>query len=569
MTDERYRWRLLLISTVILLALGGLGARLAFLHLVENEKLRGQIEGQTSFERKIEGMRGRIFDRTGNYCLAMDLPAKKVCVNPQAIAKSGNTRFIGEHLARTLKLSQASVFSHLARTDKKYRVVKRFAPSDEAAHVERLGFDGVFFRESKIRNYPQHSLACHVIGFSNWEGIGSAGIEQVCQKRLQGRPGRRVGKSDGKGRELYDRREVEIPPKPGEDIYLTLDADIQYITEKAMEELMVEHQPAAAWAIVQRVKTGEILAMVSMPGYDLNDFRSSTPQQRLNRAIGFTYEPGSTFKVAVIAAALDAGAVTPDQMFDCEDGYWTYKGIPLRDYHGHGMLSVADILKESSNIGAAKIALELGEERLEKYLRAFGVGEATDVDLPGEEKGIFRNRSQWSGISVTRIAMGHEVAVTALQMLNVFNIIANQGFQLKPKVIQKIVRENGAIERPLIPEVQKRVIRPQTAALMCRLLRRVTEEGGTGTRAALDEYAVAGKTGTAQKPEAGGYSQSNHMASFAGFLPAQDPEISIIVVADSPQPRHTGGAVAAPAFKKIAEQVLRRLQAQPESLTSL
>jgi len=311
------------------------------------------------------------------------------------------------------------------------------------------------------------------------------------------------------------------------------------------------------------VKTGEILAMVSRPAFDLNRFYDTDTDVRLNRAVGANYEPGSTMKAAAFAAAFNEGIVSPDTVFDCENGGWYYKGKLLRDSHPYGMLTVADGLKKSSNILTAKLALMLGNDRLYQYLRAFGFGEVTGIDLPGEEAGIFHPPSQWYGISPTRIPIGQGIAATGLQILGLYCTIANDGYRMRPYVVRRVTDSEGQVVYEGKPEVVAQVIRPETAALMRELLATVAEEGGTGRRAQIDGgVRVAGKTGTAQKPVAGGYSPTDYVASFVGFLPVEDPEIGIIVVVDNPKPLYYGGTVAAPAFGKIAGELSRYLGIQ-------
>jgi cell division protein FtsI (penicillin-binding protein 3) len=308
--------------------------------------------------------------------------------------------------------------------------------------------------------------------------------------------------------------------------------------------------------------------MASLPGYDLNEFRTASDLVKLNRAISYVYEPGSTMKAASFAAALNERLVTPGTKFSCEGGAWLYKGRVLHDCHDYGVISVADGLKKSSNILTAKLSLMLGKVRLYRYLHDFGIGTKLGIDLPGEEKGIFHPVSKWSGLSPTRIAIGQGVAVTALQMLGVYCAIANDGYLMKPHVIKRIADNGGKTVYEAKPQVLARVIRPDTARTMCRLLSRVTEEHGTGTRARIPGYKVAGKTGTAQKPVRGGYSSTAYMASFVGFFPADNPEIGIIVVVDEPRKAHYGGVVAAPAFSAIGENVARYLGLQNHRLSS-
>lgn len=562
MIERRYAWRVATVTAVVLAAWVGLGARLAFLHLGPNENLRARVESIRYLEKKMVGQRGRILDREGNI-LALDLTVKTVCVNPKQVLEGGRAEIVGGYLAHMLDLPPAMVFARINRPDDPYEPVKRKVNEDLAQRISRMQLDGVFFEDDTGRNYPLGAIMSHVVGFSNVQGVGSAGVELQMDKYLKGRAGLRVGEQDGKGREVYIRRDLEIAPQPGADVYLTIDQNLQYIVEKALDLAMEEHSAKGAWAIIQRVGTGEVLAMACRPDYDLNDFRHAPAESIRNRAVGYVYEPGSTLKGPVLAAALNEGVVTPEDIFDCEDGFWVYAGKGLRDYHGHGLLSVADVLKKSSNIGMAKIAIELGEKRLANYLHLFGLGAKTGIDLPGEEAGILHPLSEWSKISITRLPMGHEVAVTALQILNAYCCIANNGFLMQPYLVQRVVDANGYTVLSAEPKVISRPIRQETARLMQKLLSRVTEDGGTARRARVDGYSVAGKTGTAQKPIPGGYSHEDHMASFVGFLPAEQPELGIVVVVDEPQPKHTGGVVAAPVFREIAEQAVRYLDIPP------
>ncbi len=562
MTDRGYTWRMLLVVTGLMAAWAALGFRLALLHLGPNDGLRARIEQIRTVEKDILVGRGRILDCHGNI-LALDLAVKNVVADPKTILENGHLKFVGAHLSRLLQLDPAMVLARLDRPRRRFEYIKKLVPEDTAEQVHRLRLTGVFFEDASARHYPKGPMACHAIGFSNLEGIGSAGAEQRMDTYLKGRPGLRITEQDGRRAEVYNRRSLEIAPQEGADVYLTIDENVQYIVEKALDAAMEEHQAKGAWAIVERVKTGEILALASRPAYDPNSYRSAAEANLLNRAIGYVYEPGSTYKVCLISAALNEGTVKPSDVFDCENGHWLFHGRFLGDFHPYGRLSVADILKKSSNIGAAKVALTLGDRRVHQYMRAYGFGQPTGIELPGEEAGIVHDPSKWTVLSISRIPMGHEVGVTSLQMLNMLCAIGNNGFLMKPSIIRQIVDAKGRTIMRFEPEVLARPIREDTAKLMQKLLSRVTEEGGTGTRACVDGYTVAGKTGTAQKAIPGGYSDSANVASFMGFLPAENPEVAIIVVIDEPQPLHTGGVVAAPVFQEIAAQAVRYLDIPP------
>jgi len=572
MIEARQLWRFGLMALLAAAGFAVLVERLISLHLGPNESLHQRVREARGLTQTILVGRGRILDARGNI-LAMDLTMNDVCADPSTIVSNGWAGFISGHLARLLTMPTNVVRGLIDRPDaarRRYVRVKEHVPDDLCQEIRQLKLaPSVWFEPVSVRNYPHDRLMSHIVGFSNLEGVGSAGVEQRFDAHLKGVPGLRISERDGRRTELLTRRQLEIPPQAGADVQLTLDMNLQHIVETQLDIAAAEHRARGIWAAVQRVRTGEILALASRPDYDLNQYRVSQEEQRRNRAISYVYEPGSTFKMTVVAAALNEGLTDPEQVFDCERGTWIFRGRPLRDFHPYDRLSVADIIKKSSNIGAAKIALLLGEARLEKYLREFGFGRPTGIELPGEEGGIFRPHRSWTPISITRIAMGHEVGVTALQLLNAACALGNDGFLMRPAIVRRVSDPRGRTLREFQPVVLARPVREETARAMLRLLARVTEKGGTGTKAALPDYTVAGKTGTAQKPVAGGYSHDLNIASFVGVLPADNPQIGLIVVVDEPQPLHTGGAVAAPVFRAIAEQAVRYLEISPSGRTTV
>ncbi len=570
MIERKHKYRLIVAALIMTLGLAGLSARLLFLHVGPCGERLSQINELRRLEKSLEVGRGKILDRQGNV-LALDLVKKTIAADPALIQSHGQTDAVAAQLAAVLQTNAGAI---QARFQGGGRFIYlqgygRYIDEQQADEISRMKLPGVILQDVMVRSYPRGASMCHVLGYVNLERVGSAGIEQRWDRYLRGVPGLIISELDGQRRELYDRRALEIQPRQGADITLTLDQYVQHIVERALDHAVKEHQAAAAWAIVERIRTGEIIAMANYPSYDINRFRSSSPEVMRNRNIAYLYEPGSTFKIAVVAAALNEQLVTPTQIFDCERGHWFYRGRPLRDYHAYDKLSVADIIKKSSNIGAAKIAILLGPTRLYRYLKAFGFGELTGIELPGEEAGLLRPASQWQALSVTRIAIGHEVAVTALQMLGALCAIANDGVLMKPYLVQRVTAPGGHVLFEQKPTALGSPIRPETAAQMKRLLIRVTEEGGTGFKARVAEYTVGGKTGTAQKPIPGGYSDLLNMASFTGFIPAEDPQLGIIVVLDEPKDIRTGGAVAAPVFKEIAEQAIRYLDIPPANSKNL
>jgi len=542
------------------LAMAVLVGRLAYLHLGGGNHSQATVAKQRTFKQTLTVPRGRILDGSpAASILALNVGVKDIWVDPSLLNTSNCIGSTLTRLAPLIPIDLAEVLLHINKTNSQFAVISRYISAEKADAVANLKLPGVHMSDSSIRSYPQNIMLCHVLGFANNEGVGSSGIELAMEKLLKGSPGLIESRLDGHRREMVERRTQEIPAKNGADVVLTIDQNLQYMLEKSIDAAMERNRSKAAFAVMERVRTGEILAMVSRPGFDPNKFRDAKDLQKLNRAIGYVYEPGSTFKVSVIAAALNEGIVTPDLMFNTENGRWLYQGKVLRDYHAYAKLNVADILKKSSNIGAAKIAIMLGDARMDRYLRSFGLGSKLGLDLPGEEGGILSPVQKWSPISSSRIAIGQGVAVTGLQMLGVLCAIANDGMLMKPYVVKEVIADDGTVLLRRQPQILSHPIRPETAALMRRLLARVCEEGGTGIKARVDGFSVGGKTGTAQKPISGHYSETDYMASFVGFLPADKPEIGMIVVFDEPQPLHTGGAVSAPVFGEVAEQAVRYL----------
>jgi len=575
MIDFRSKLRFVLVILIVSAALNGLVARLVYLHfrLGGGDDRATRIVESRRLETDLQVARGRIMDCRGNM-MALDVVKKEVCADPQLVSSNGSLAKAAADLGRLLNIDPAMVNERLSQPGKRFVYLGGFGrpvEDDTALRIEKLNLPGVFTRDVMVRSYPRGSSMCHVLGYVNFdfERSGSAGIEQKWNKYLHGVHGLLISELDGRRHEIYDRRLFELPPRAGADVTLTLDNYVQYVVEQALKNALCETQASAIWAIVERVKTGEILAMASYPDYDPNQFREVPRESMRNRCISVVYEPGSTFKMAVVAAALNENAVHSSDVFDCENGTWFHNRRPLRDFHPYGLLSVADIIKKSSNIGAAKVALKLGDRKLHQYLQAFGIGKPTGIELPGEECGTLHPLSKWTSLSVTRVAIGHEVAVTALQMLQVISAIANGGVMMKPYLVSRVSDRDGKILYEHRPGVAGRPIRPETAAEMRRLLARVTEEGGTGFKARVEGYTVGGKTGTAQKAIPGGYSDTLNMSSFTGFIPVEDPQLAIIVVLDEPKGAfRTGGVVAGPVFRAIAEQAVRYLDVPPANATA-
>ncbi len=561
MNEKAVKFRFFSAGAFFALALAGLGVRLMFLHF----GMAARAGNNHIYTTSILAERGRIFDRNGQQnMLALDVAVKDVCADPSIAMRLDNASMLAERLAPLLDMAEDGLAQQLNRSGQFARL-KRFVPDAVADRIAAERLPGVFFHDTILRRYPQGSSLGHVIGFVNYEGQGSAGVEQRLDRFLRGAPGYLESALNAKRQELYERRGQVIPAMIGADVFLTLDQNIQHIVERVLEDTVTRHRAKAGLAIVQRVRTGEILAMANWPVFDPNSFTESTPEQRMNRAVAYNYEPGSTFKPMIVAAALNEGLATPDTVIDCENGSWLYLNRLLRDVHPYGLLSLADVVQKSSNIGTAKLGVRMGDRLLYRYLRAFGFGERTGIDLPGEERGIVHPVGRWSRLDSSRIAIGQAVSVTPIQLLNALCAIANDGVLMRPHVVKEVRRADGKVLFQARPEALGRPVRAETAATVARMLQRVTEDGGTGRRARLDGYDVAGKTGTAQKVVDGVYSRTAYVASFAGFLPVEDPEIGILVLIDEPgtEAGYYGGLVAAPAFRQIAGEAALYLDVLP------
>jgi len=551
----------------------GISARLAYLHLGPHDHTRIEVAKNRYHEKNFRGARGRILDRSGRI-MALDLGRANVTADASYFCtKHTNSvdrikilRALSNHLQMDLAMVKNMVLPEDGELDQ-YIMLKRAVSVDVAENIrteiKTNNIKGVMVEPITKRFYPHKNLLSHVVGFSNVLGDGCGGVELVMDQYLKGKAGIRTGQKDGRKHELYNHRDLEIDARAGGSVFLTIDQYLQFHVERELEAAMSNFNAKGAWAMIMDVKSGDILAMASKPDYDLNAYSRTPLETMRNQNVAMLYEPGSTVKPIVIAAALNDGVTHPDELIFCENKAWSYAGRILHDFHGYGDLSVADVLKKSSNIGTAKVALRLGDQRLDEYLRRFGFGDKTGIQLPGEQVGIFRPAEKWKKISITRIAMGHEISQTALQVLCAINTIANNGFRVKPRLIDRIEDSEGQLIHRFDSQVVDNPISVETAKLVQKLMARITEEGGTGRRAAMENYTVAVKTGTAEKVVNGRYDRSKNVASMVGFLPAEAPQISMIVVVDEPQPLHTGGVVAGPVFKNIAEKAVRILNVPP------
>jgi len=543
--------------------------RLIYLQMVQHDYY-SRIAAEKNIGRNlIPADRGTIYD-SGDEVLAQNVPVATIVADASLI---NNSAALVPLLADHLKLSTDDIQGKLA-TGRRYIVLKREVPEADAraleAELRKEKLRGVCCERGTVRVYPNGSMLCHVIGFTDFHQNGIQGVEKSMDQYLRGEDGYRYIERDAQGREIVLYRGLQRDSRNGFDVHLTIDLHLQGIVENALDAAVREYHPEKATIILMRPQTGEILAMANRPGFDLNLRNQAKPEQMKNRAIIDMMEPGSTFKIVTAAAAINEKKVRLDSMIFCENGVWNYGGRPLHD-HGHkgyGDLSVQDILVHSSNIGAAKLACLLGEMKFYEYIRQFGFGDRTGVELPGEIGGVIHPPRSWSKISITRIPMGQEVGVTPLQMVIAMSAIANGGKLVQPRIVKSIIDDQGKTISALKATVVRQVVSPETAAQIAYALRGVVSKRGTAAEAAVPGYVISGKTGTAQKAApGGGYEKDKYVVSFSGFLPSENPAFVGLVVLDDAHTKEPylnyGGTVAGPIFSRVAEQAARYLDLEP------
>lgn len=567
MTDDRpNRWiRIRMLgSGILLVALFAVVMFRAYrLHAVEGPRLRELAEQQYLKEFKLPPRRGTIHDRNDTP-LAVSVDVDSVYANPRLIGKGAP--IVARRLAEVLDLDPWALQRQLSSRRYFAWVKRRIAPRESAA-LRALGIDGVYLTQESRRFYPNHRLASNVVGFAGLDAKGLEGIELSFEGWLRGNPARMAGLKDALGRSVLTEG-IKQSPSSGHDVQLTLDKFIQYETEQALQEAFLTVAPKTGWvaSVVLDVRTGDILAMASLPSFDPNRYHQAKPHEWRNRCITDTFEPGSTLKVLTVAAALDVGVIKSDEIIDCEKGIWRVGHYKIHDSHAYDKLDVAGVLKKSSNIGAAKIAFRLGKQDLLRYLRRYGFGRPTGVPLRGERSGILRSPTRVSDVGLANIAFGQGMTTTMLQLAQSFGAVANDGVMMRPRIVSKIQRENGEIVQ-LVRTRGRRVMQSWVARSLLRMLQGVTEPGGTGVDAAMESFTVAGKTGTAQKvdPVTGTYATDRWLSSFAGIVPASRPRLVIVVAVNEPEgDKHYGGEVAGPVFRRIADKALTYLGVKPD-----
>jgi cell division protein FtsI (penicillin-binding protein 3) len=578
MDGRRPRTRILSLAFLILLGLGAVVGRLIQLQILQYSDYLARAHRQQERIVEVSPRRGVVYDRNLHE-LAMSIPADSCFAIPSEIA---NPSLVAGLLSGILRMEREEIETRLS-TSKTFVWIARKLPPAKVERIQALNLRGIYFQRESQRFYPKSRLAAHTLGYVDIDGRGLGGIEYEYDEKLRGKPVQMLVLADARHR-WYERHGPDAGS--ASSLVLTLDENVQYIVEKALAAAIATTHAKAGAVLAQDPNTGELLALANWPTFDPNSAGAAPPEARMNRAVGALYEPGSKFKIVTVAAALEEGITNPGEVVDCQMGSIVIANHLIHDHKPFGLLTVTQIVSDSSDVGAIKLGLRLGAPKFYDYIRAFGFGAPTGIELPGETRGLLRRLENWSAISIGGVSMGQEVGVTPVQLVSAVSAIANGG-AVHPARIVREVRSCGKDSRgfgtacatsagneaALVPasagsapaDSDRRAIRPETAATMRRMLEQVVLSG-TGKRARLDGYTAAGKTGTAQKidPATGRYSTRDFIASFVGFAPVNSPALTVLVVLDSPVGGHMGGDVAAPIFRQIMEQALSYLRVPPD-----
>jgi len=546
--SPRLRWLVVWVLAVVWMA--AVLARLGYLQLFCYSEYfaRAQRQQQRSFE--ISPKRGQILDRKGRE-LAVSIPMDSLFADPADVS---DAEMVARLLSRVLDVPVEELETRIREAHTPVRLAKKLSP-ETVGRIDAMNLRGVFFQKENRRVYPQRELAAHVLGYVDVDEKGLGGIEYSLDKQIRGKPGRMMVMADGR-RHWYDRREAAADP--GASVVLSIDETIQYIAEKELARAIEETHAKNGVVVVQDPNSGELLAIANQPAFDPNNAGAFADEVRMDRAVSAAYEPGSTFKLVTLAGAIENGVTNPAEMIDCQMGTILVAGRLIHDHKPFGILSVRDVLTQSSDVGTIKIALRLGGPKFYDTIRDFDIGQPTGIELPGENRGLMRPIENWSANSIGSLAMGQEVSVTPVQIISAVSAIANGGLLYRPRVVHEIRGDAPAALRAHPAPTQ--ATDAKTAATVREMMEGVILEG-TGKRAKLDGYTAAGKSGTAQKidPATGRYSRNQYIASFVGFAPVNEPVLTILVVLDSPVGEHFGGDVGGPVFKRVAEQTLAYL----------
>ena len=563
---DKPRWRVFIVATLLIALFAMVSVKALELQILDRERAFKIARKQHHGTSTLLPRRGKIFDRNGKE-LAVNIDVKSVYANPKKVTNPSETAKI---LSEKLNLSQKKILDRVS-SDKSFVWIKRLADSESVEELQNLDITGLGYIPEPKRIYPNGHLMGQVIGITDIDSIGIEGIEYRYDRLLTGKTRKITLKRDARGHKILNDpseiQEIDQYKTSGHDIVLTIDSQIQHIVERQLKEGIEEVGGEKGMAIIMNPETGEVLAMASYPFLDPNNFSKFPEVNRRNLPMWYAHEPGSTMKVFLASSALDDKKVNPNSKFNCENGRRRIGSAVIRDIKPRGTLTVAEIVKYSSNIGASKIGELLGRDKYYKYLNKFGFGKKTGIGLPGESSGLLAAPRKWGPIELATISFGQGISVTSLQLVTALSAIANGGYLMKPYVIEKIVGPDGNVIEQNSPEVVTRVISYDTSYQMKQIMQGVVENG-TGKKAQIPGFSVAGKTGTAQipNPKSGGYYSDRYIASFIGFAPVEDPEIVMVVVVEAPGEKTYGGSVAAPIFKQIAEKVLFHMGLSPKKV---
>ena len=546
-------------SIVFLFLIGCLvtfAVRLVLIQIFRSAYLTSLAQKQHNYFIDLEPRRGTIYDRNLRP-LALNVSVDSLYAKPRIMSPKSKQSAL-DQLPSLLNINPDFLKDRLDRKKYFLWLARKLSP-ELADKIKALHITGLDFIKESKRYYPDQFLASHLIGFAGMDNQGLEGLELWYNKYLKGESGWTQILRDARQRELSIEKNF-VPPRDGFNVVLTIDETIQYIAERALQKAFEKNNAKGAIIIVMNPKTGEILALANRPTYDLSHLQSIPPENRINRALVFTYEPGSVFKIVTASAALEEKVAKEDDKFFCENGKYKVGNHILHDHHPSGTLTFTGVFEQSSNIGVTKIAQLLGPQKIYEYARRFRFGIPTGINLPGEASGNLKPVKLWSKTSIGAVPIGQEVTVTALQLICAIAAIANDGVYMQPFVVKCIKDNQDEVIKEFQPQVVSQVITPETAKRVKAILKRVVENG-TGKRAMIDGVSVAGKTGTAQKVVNGTYSHNKYYATFYGFAPVEDPKIAVIVVVDEPHPDYYGGTVAAPVFQEVVRDSLKYMTA--------
>ncbi|MBM3341123.1 MAG: penicillin-binding protein 2 [Betaproteobacteria bacterium] len=551
------RWRSWALLSILLGCFTVLTGRAVYLQGLNHDFY--QAKGEARYQRSMEiaAMRGVIVDRN-NSLLAISTPVESVAASPADI---DITREQSRRLARLLQIKEAELARKLEDRNREFVYLKRQLPPEQAAKIVELNIPGVFLRREFRRAYPAGEELAHVIGLTNIDGKGQEALELALEQKLRGKPGFRRVIRDRKGRIVEDVESIRAP-QHGERITLTIDAKLQHLANRELKKALALHRAKAGGIVVLDAQTGEVLAMANLPTYDPNDRGQIDPQRKRNRAVTDLFEPGSTLKPFTVAAALEAGTAAPGTVIQTGAGQLTIGKHTISDTQPAGALTVAQVVQKSSNVGTAKLALQLPSASMWNLFNAVGFGIAPDIGFPGAVAGRLRAHESWRPIEQATMSYGHGVSVSLLQLARAYTIFASDG-ELKPATL---IRDDGAAAQAAQSTQSQRVLSPRTAQAVRQMLEMAVAPGGTGPKAQVAGYRVAGKTGTAHKVEGRGYAAKRYISSFVGFAPVSNPRLIVAVMIDEPGAgQHYGGLVAAPVFSEVIGDALRMMGVAPDA----